>query len=378
MRRTRIHSSITRRETLTLFSAAGLGAALPLLAGGAPIPGGAGLASAPVQPVLPELSLGEIAGRADILFGASIGHDLPEDYASLYLREARILTTDTALKFDYLRPAADRFSFEAADSILEFATRHRLPLRGHTLVWNENSPAWLRRMNSHEIERVFEAHIETVVQRYHGRLHSWDVVNEPFWPMHGKPGGYRNGPWLEAMGASYVPRAFARVHALDNSVRLCLNEAHCDLDNEWGRGIRPRLLTLVDSLLEQGIALQAVGLQGHLVPEWGSNDEIFQAYLTDIAARGVDIYITELDISDKSFPREPAARDAAIAARYASFLRHVLAVPQVKIVETWQLADRYSWYRGIEAGARPLPFDDRLRAKPARDAIAGAFQQRMT
>ena len=69
---------------------------------------------------------------------------------------------------------------------------------------------------------------------------------------------------------------------------------------------------------------------------------------------------------------------AAIAARYASFLRHALAVPQVKIVETWQLADRYSWYRGIEAGARPLPFDDRLRAKPARDAIAGAFQQRMT
>ena len=81
-------------------------------------------------------------------------------------------------------------------------------------------------------------------------------------------------------------RAFKRVAAIDKDVRLCLNEAHCELDNEWGKGIRPRLLTLIDRLLDQGVALKAVGLQSHIVPEWGTDDEIFQSFLTEVAGRG--------------------------------------------------------------------------------------------
>ena len=110
------------------------------------------------------------------------------------------MTTDTALKFDFLRPSAQKFNFEPADKILAFADAHQIPLRGHTLVWNENAPQWLKGLSGHEIERVFDAHIEKVASRYAGRLHSWDVVNEPFWPLHDKPGGYRDGPWLDGDG----------------------------------------------------------------------------------------------------------------------------------------------------------------------------------
>ena len=321
-------------------------------------------------------SLGTIAAKAGILFGASISHDLPQEYAQLYIREARVLTTDTALKFDFLRPSAKEFHFGPADQILKFADASQMPLRGHTLIWNENAPAWLKGLSGREIERVFDIHIETVVSRYHGRLHSWDVVNEPFWPGHDQVGGYRKGPWFAAMGASYVPRAFRRVGGIDKSVRLCLNEAHCELANEWGQGIRPRLLGLVDSLLDQGLPLKAVGLQGHIVPEWGSSDEIFQTFLAEIAKRGVDIYITELDMSDKTFPADPKARDAAMAARYASFLDMVLAFPEVKIIETWQLADKYSWYRDLKPDARPLLFDAALKPKPSYDALVQALRRR--
>ncbi len=366
--------AVSRRETFALFSAGIIGASMPLVLADAPLPAGVGL---PARAVQADKSLGEIAAAAGILFGASIGHDIPADYAGLYAREARILTTDRALKFDFLRPTQERFNFEPADSILAFADQHAIPLRGHTLVWNENPPAWLKGLSGRDLEKLFDVHIETVASRYAGRLHSWDVVNEPFWPQHGTPGGYRDGPWFSAMGAAYVPRAFKRVHAIDKEVKLCLNEAHCELDNDWGRGIRPCLLGLIDSLLDQGIPLKAVGLQGHLVPEWGSNAEMFHGYLEEVAKRNVDIYITELDISDKSFPTDPAARDAAIAARYGEFLRRVLTIPKVKVVQTWQLADKYSWYRDRETMARPLPFDDSLRPKKARDAIAAAFRQRI-
>lgn len=373
-------AGFSRRQALAVATGAVAGTLLPEAAAARQ----AAASSAPVavkipQPTIP--ALGELAAASGILFGASIGSDLPPDYAALYARQTRIVTTDLAMKFDYLRPNATDFNFDAADSILRFADAHRLKLRGHTLVWNENAPQWLKSLSAREIERVFDAHLETMATRYAGRLHSWDVVNEPFWPGHDKTGGYRDGPWFSAMGASYVPRAFRRVHGLDSGVKLCLNEAHCEIDNDWGRGIRPRLLRLVDDLLDSGAPLHAVGLQGHLQPQWGFDDDAFQKYIGEIGKRGVEIYITEMDVNDEGFPADPAARDARVAERYGAFLQHVLAVPQVKIVETWQLADKYSWYRDLDKVPssrkhRPLPFDTGLQPKKAFEAMAHAFRQR--
>ena len=378
MTRPETPGGISRRQMLALAAGATVSGFLPERQAWAAAPARA------AAPQAASASLGDLADAAGILFGASIASDLAPEYAALYARETRIVTTDLAMKFDFLRPNATDFNFDSADEILRFADSHHLKLRGHTLVWNENAPEWLKSLSGREIERVFDAHLETMATRYQGRLHSWDVVNEPFWPGHEKPGGYRDGPWFSAMGASYVPRAFRRVHALDKGVKLCLNEAHCEIDNDWGRGIRPRLLQLVDDLLDAGAPLHAVGLQAHLQPQWSYDDDAFQNYLRDIARRGVEIYITEMDVNDEGFPSDPVARDAKVAERYGAFLRHALAVPEVKVVETWQLADKYSWYRDLDkdksAAARthrPLPFDTKLKPKKARDAIAHAFRQRL-
>lgn len=330
-------------------------------------------------------SLGDLAARAGLLYGASIAAevDSDRDYAALYARETRIVTTDYAMKFDALRPSADRFDFEAADRIVAFAKANRLLVRGHTLVWNENAPDWLKRMSSAEIERVFDAHIETMVSRYAGQIHSWDVVNEPFWPDHGKPGGYRDGPWFAAMGEGFVARAFKRAAAIDSKAKLVLNEAHCEIDNSWGRGIRPRLYMLAERLRDQGVPVHAIGLQGHLQPQWPYDDRYFRAYLDRIGRLGYDIYITELDVNDESFDADPVRRDEQVARRYADFLGQVLSVKAVKMVVNWQLSDKYSWYadpglaRKVKGWRhRPLPFDERFARKPAWRAMADAFAGR--
>ncbi|MBV8565973.1 MAG: endo-1,4-beta-xylanase [Methylobacteriaceae bacterium] len=361
---------LSRRDALVLAAA---GVASAAVGGGAPH------ASAR------EEGLAAIAQRRGILFGASVGHEVADDagYARLYVEEAQIVTTDTALKFDYLRPSEARFDFSGADAIMAFAAQRRLLVRGHNLAWNDNAPDWLKRLSAREVERVFDTHIDAVVSRYAGRLHSWDVVNEPFWPGHGKPGGYRDGPWFAAMGPDYVKRAFRRAGAIDKTARLCVNEAHCEIDNDWGRGIRPRLLRLVDELRDAGLPLHAVGLEGHLQPQWRYDDDLFLSFLAELAARDVDLYITELDVNDEAFPAETAARDAAVAARYETFLTRVLQQPRVRVVITWQLSDRYTWYRSIARSGedatrlpRPLPFDDALQRKPAWGAIARALNRR--
>lgn len=327
--------------------------------------------SAPVS-----IDLGAAAAAGGLLFGASIGQEAFGDpaYAELYRRQTRILTTDVAMKFDWLRPSADRFDFSYADAVVDFAAANGRPLRGHTLIWNDRAPDWLKRLSGRETERVFDAHIDRVVGRYAGKIYAWDVVNEPFWPMEGETDGWRKGPWFAAMGPAYVERAFRRVAAIDKTARLALNEAQCDNDYDWGRSIRPLLKRLVDRLLDAGVPLHTIGLQSHLKPQWPSDYAAFAAYAAGFAARGLTISITEFDVDDSAFADDAEARDRAVAAVGGRFLEAILAVPQVDMVVSWQLSDRYSWYREVlRRPPRPLPFDRDFRLKPLGEAMAAAF-----
>ena len=331
-------------------------------------------------------SLADIAAHARILYGASIGQEAlaNPDYAALYRRETRILTTDVAMKFDWIRHDPEKFDFSFADAIVEAARANDKLLRGHTLIWNDNAPDWLKRMSGREVERVFDEHIDTVVERYAGKIHSWDVVNEPFWPLQGQSGGWRNGPWFAAMGPAYVERAFRRARAIDKNARLTLNEAQCDNNYEWGRSIRPLLATLVDTLLHAGAPLHAIGLQSHLQPQWPADYPAFASYLAEFGAKGLEVYVTEFDINDRSFPDDPQSRDAAVAAVCSSFLDAILKVPALAMVVNWQLSDRYSWIGDVwrrenpasARSPRPLPFDATNRAKPMREAMAASFAAR--
>jgi len=330
-------------------------------------------------------SLQEAAAQAGLLYGASIdGQGLADPaYADLYWRETHLLATDVALKFDWLRPSQDRFEFQFADAIFAAAEANGKLVRGHTLIWNDNAPDWLKRLPGREVERVFDEHIDRVVERYAGRLHSWDVVNEPFWPMAGLPGGWRDGPWFAAMGPAYVERAFRRVAAIDKTARLTLNEAQCDNDHEWGRSIRPLLSGLVERLLDAGAPLNAIGLQSHLQPQWPADYPAFADYIGAFGAKGLDIYFSEFDVNDAALPDPIAERDRAVAAIAAAFLQATLAVPAVKLLVNWQLSDRYSWYRSVQPKRfwsnrtpRPLPFDEDLRAKPLREAMLASFAAR--
>ncbi|MFI5011297.1 MAG: endo-1,4-beta-xylanase [Hyphomicrobiales bacterium] len=336
-----------------------------------------------------EDSLGAAAARSGALFGAAIDLTALENtaYASLYAREAGLLATENAFKIAALRrgPEPADIDFTSVDLLLDFAEQHKLPLRAHTLIWNDDLPGWLTALSGREVERLFDAHIEAVVSRYAGRIFAYDVVNEPLFPWRGaSPDGYRRGAWFDALGPSYIGRAFRRVAALDRKAKLVLNEAFTERDDAIGRVMRPRLLRLIDDLLAAGTPLGAVGLQGHIQPQYGFAADAYGELLHEIGRRGLEIHVTELDVDDTQLPSEIAARDAGVAQLYARFAATALSEPAVKAIVTWGLSDRYSWYRepkmmrNLPAGRlpRPLPFDDRLARKPAYEALKTAFAAR--
>ncbi len=352
---------------------------------GAARAGGAVLLPAPSRAAEPA-SLAASAKAAGILFGSAGGGELfgDEAYRDLFLAQAAIFTPENALKFDALQSTQGRFDFAAADALVDAARGHGLLARGHTLFWNDRAPPWLKALSHRDVARVFDAYVDTVVPHFAGRLHSWDVVNEPFWLGRDKPGTFRPGPWFDALGPEYVFRAFRRTAELDPHAKLVLNEAWTERTDSVGLAVRRALLQLVDRIRDKGLKLDAVGLQGHLQPKEPYDDASFVAFLHQLAERQVEIFITEFDVDDEGYPDADGARDRAVAERAGAFLRATLSVPAVTTVITWGLSDRYTWWRdpetmatmGRDRLARPLPYDDMLRRKPMWTAMAEAFRSR--
>lgn len=331
-------------------------------------------------------TLGAAASAAGVTFGCSIGVDVLPDkpYIDLILREARILTTDLAFKLPFIYPERGRFDFSQADRLVHFAEQHKLPLRAHTLFWDLSNPEWVTKLSTTERRYEFDRILDAIVTRYRGRLHSWDLVNEPFWPGFGEPGGFRKGAWYDALGKDYVFRAFRRAAEIDPGAKHVLNCDMSEWDDDVGRAIRRSILELVDEMQTKGVRLDAVGLQGHIDPGRPHDPAAFEAFLWKLAERKVPIYITELDVLDTTLPKDAAARDKAVARHYRSFLDTILKVPAVEMIVTWQLADAKSWYRSDwyrsvtptlprEWKARPLPFDDSLVKKPAWHEMMAAM-----
>jgi len=347
---------------------------------------GAGVAAANgrIAAAAPTPSLGAIAAKNGYLFGAAAAEVIDKDaaYRDLYATQTRIITTDVALKIGRIAPQPGPKHFESADRLLAFCDQHGIAMRGHCLIWNEWNPAWVKNMTANERRMYFDSYIEEVVARYSGKLQSWDIVNEPFWPGHNAPGGFRLGPWYDAFGPDYIRRAFERAARVDRTTKFVLNEAQTERDDELGLAVRRGLLKLVADLKNAGVRLDVVGLQGHLQPQYPHDPGRFNEFLHTLAGLGVDIYITEFDVSDDVFPDDIEVRDAAVARTARQFLEPTLRHPAVKALITWELADNYSFYRGIFRAKnptaarlpRPLPYDDRLQAKPLWGAIAQAFE----
>jgi endo-1,4-beta-xylanase len=215
-------------------------------------------------------SLGEIAARNGYLFGAAAAEVIDKDaaYRDLYITQTKIITTDVALKIGRIAPQPGPKHFETADRLLAFCNQHKIAMRGHCLVWNEWNPDWVKNMSASERRMFFDSYIEEVVSRYAGKLQSWDIVNEPFWPGHRAPGGFRLGPWYDAFGPDYVRRAFERAALVDRTTKFVLNEAQTERDDELGLAVRRGLLKLVADLKNAGVKLDVVGLQGHLQPQY--------------------------------------------------------------------------------------------------------------
>jgi endo-1,4-beta-xylanase len=330
------------------------------------------------------LSLDAHAKQKGLFYGAAVElqslHD--PDFAATLVHEAGLLVPSWETKRNLIEPAQGEFDFSKANEIFGFAKKHKLNARGHALVWYRANPSWLSEaLSDSGDEALLTDYITTVVGKFCGQLHSWDVINEPIEPSDGQPGGLRNNIWLKAFGPRYIDLAFETARAADPDALLVLNEYNIDYNTPSHEARRRALLRLLTDLVKRGVPIDALGLQGHLGAfDVSFNAEQFANFLTEVTDLGLKLIVTELDVVDRGGPSTIAARDDAVAEMASRYLDVVLAQPNALGVITWGLSDKYTWltdesYSRWPDGEAPrvLPFDTQFHRKKLWHAIARAF-----
>jgi endo-1,4-beta-xylanase len=323
----------------------------------------------------PAEPLRALAPTHGIAIGAAVAYEPIQDegrYRDVLRREFDVVTPENAMKWDTIHPARRRYDFTQADRIVALARRNRMLVRGHNLVWHVQNPPWLDEAlasaSRHRAIAILRAHIDHVARHFRHDVAQWDVVNEPLSPTDGT---LRDSPWLRAIGPDYIPLAFVFAHRAAPHARLYLNEFGLEVAGPKLDG----MVALVASLQAARVPIDGVGFQSHVICLFGCEQALPElgTGLARVAALGVDVAITELDVALV----EPAtAQDLAEqAATYGTAVDACLAVPRCRTIVSWGFTDRHSWIADLLPGiGAALPFDADYRPKPAYWAIHDRLQ----
>lgn len=306
--------------------------------------------------------------------------NLAGDEAQLILKEFNSLTPENAMKMGPIHPQEDRYNWADADSIVNFAQRHGLKVRGHNLCWHNQAPRWMftdkegKTVSKEVLLQRLKDHITTVVNRYKGKLYAWDVVNEA---ISDKPDEYlRNSEWLKICGEEYIAKAFQYAHEADPKAILFYNDY-----NEISAVKREKIYKLVKGLKDAGVPIGGVGLQAHWAVNEPSKAQL-DSTLKKFADLGLKVQITELDIS--VYPKEHTARerrpedaDTAFSQQKEQQQLEVYKMSfdlfrkyknTISGVTFWNISDRDTWLDNFPVRNRkdhPLLFDKNLQPKKA-------------
>ncbi len=334
--------------------------------------------------------LRKLAAEKGLIYGTTISAAQiagDHEFVDLVLRQAGLVVAENDMKWSIMnRGTRGDDDYGPADTVAAFALENNLALRGHNLLWHHRTPSWYFKLNARsELERAIVEHIQAMVGRYRGMVHSWDVVNEPIEPKDGRSDGLRNGVFLEKLGPDYLDLAFQTARETDPAARLVVNDYDLEFDTPEQEARRTTLLNLLERMQRSGTPVDVVGIETHLSCAGGPpfSASRLRRFLAELAGLGLTIQITELDVTDENAPADPVVRDSLVADAYSRFLDAALDEAAVKMVVTWGLSDRHSWivrqetheakWRSDGVPSRPLPFDPDLKPKPACEAIAHAF-----
>ncbi|MEM9807573.1 MAG: endo-1,4-beta-xylanase [Cyanobacteria bacterium P01_D01_bin.56] len=290
-----------------------------------------------------------------------------KQYRDTVAKQFNSITAEYEMKFRFLQPERGKFNFRDSDELMSFAKQNNMKLRGHTLVWHKDVPAWIEKGNfsRNELLKILETHIKTVVGRYKGQIKEWDVVNEAV----GDDGKLRNSFWLQKIGPEYIDLSFKWAREADPNAKLFYNDYRAEEVNNKSN----RVYKLVSDLKSKGIPIDGVGFQMHMSEDDPRNFKSVEANMKRLGKLGLSVDFTEADVRVKQ--PYTAARQANQAKIYQTIIDTCAEAGNCDSVTIWGVTDRYSWIPGFFNGYDDaLPFDESYRPKQAFNGLLAGLQ----
>jgi endo-1,4-beta-xylanase len=343
-----------------------------------------------IQTITGEGSLKAHAAARGLLTGCAVNADLfqnDETFRNQLAEQYNILVPENCLKWNWLRPTAETYSFDDADRLVAFAEAHGIKMRGHNFVWHEALPRWFAgTVNKDNAEKYLVDHIHTVGGRYKGKIHSWDVVNEAIWIQDGRPDGLRtSSAWFEMLGPGYIDLAFHTARETDPSALLTYNDYGIEYDNDEEGKKRAAVLSLLRRMKKDNVPIDALGIQSHI---HAASKDGFSKGVRELTkgakALGIQVFITEMDVKDDGVAtNDIGERDKIVADVYRKYLNAALDGPEIKAVLTWGVTDKNTWLNNgtkfrkehPDRPQRPLPFDADYAPTPSFFAMRESFDK---
>ncbi len=319
-------------------------------------------------------TLRSLAQQRNFFIGSTVDYEALQDeppYSQTLAREFNMVTAEDSMKFDHTEPQPGVFSFGLGDTIVAFARAHGMTVRGHNLVWYRALPGWVANgtFTRAQLISILRDHIMTEVSHYRGQVNIWDVVNEAI----DDRGNLRDSIWLRVIGPDYIDMAFRWAHEANPQALLFYNDY-------GGEGLNHKsdaIYALVRGLIARGVPINGVGLQMHVALDRYPRPQDLLANMRRLAALGLQVQITEMDVSIQGDPRPMQQRLQAQASIYSQALSTCLSFADCTAFVMWGFTDAHSWIPAATGHPdAPLIFDASYRSKPAYYALLAALRAR--
>ena len=283
--------------------------------------------------------------RHEFWFGATIatgvfnGRTAPEDAAKwkeVFLSHFNAGVIEAAFKWHEMEKERSKVEYAVVDSMLEWASAHGIPVRGHCIFWGipRYVPEWLKPLGDEPLRLAVRQRARSIAARYRGQFAEYDLNNEMI-----------HGNWFEQRLGPQITRDMARwVKEGDPGAVLYFN----DYDILTGKRLDD-YIQHIRTVLSSGAPMDGIGVQGHLHGDAFDEAELRRA-LDALGELKLPVRITEFNFPgqrskyyQKRELRLSEEEEAAKADALRRYFRISFAHPAVTGILMWGFWEGANW-----------------------------------
>jgi GH35 family endo-1,4-beta-xylanase len=255
--------------------------------------------------------------------GNIIAGSVPSNFATYWNQ----VTPENGTKWGSVEASRDRMNWSQADTAYNYAKSKGMPFKFHTLVWGSQAPNWIGGLSQRDQKAEILEWFDAAAAKY-GNADFVDVVNEP---LHA-PASFQNAIGSSgSTGWDWVVWSFQEARKRFKG-KLLINEYGIISDPNAAANY----LNIIN-ILKQRNLVDGIGIQCHHFNVDTGSASTMKSVLNKLAATGLPIYVSELDITGD---------DNTQLARYREKFPVLWEHPSVKGITLWGWIQGQTWRNG--------------------------------